>query len=247
MGDFEPSRHAKKIITKSNYKVQMIHGSIVETPDSLVAYARVIDNFAHQHFFSACLFRDHCIRIESSTEIDRYQAYCELRSYASATVMSTAAALEVLINELFIAHGSKLRKTIPDFDSEFWGSKGIERKPPIEKYKLALSLLGAPAFSNTSTIYRDAWALVELRNALVHFKPTWDPVEHKRVSIDQVLSGKYALSPFGNPLSDFVTIQSMSAGCATWAVRSTFAFIRDFDHRTNLDKDKMSGIFALET
>ena len=44
--------------------------------------------------------------------------------------MLSAAALEALINELFIADGSKLRALLSDFETQFWGQRGrgIERK-----------------------------------------------------------------------------------------------------------------------
>ena len=151
-----------------------------------------------------------------------------------------------LINELFIAHGGKLRNCLPDFDVSFWGARGIERRPPLDKFENALQLLQLPSLQRTISPYRDAWGVIELRNALVHFKPSWDPVSRRRVELEQVLAGRYGLSPFGDPKSDFVTIRSMSAGCATWAVDSTLSFLREFDRHANIDKDKMAGVWALE-
>jgi hypothetical protein len=36
-------------------------------------------------------------------------------------------------------------------------------------------MLNAASFEEKNPPYRDVWALIELRNALVHYKPTWDP------------------------------------------------------------------------
>jgi len=221
--------------------------SIHENAGTLTASVRVIANFAVQHLSAACVFRNRCIQIEANLPaLDQNLAFSDLRSYASSTLMSCAAGLEALINELFIAHGGKLRNCLPDFEGTFWGPKGIERKPPLDKFDVALQLLKLPPLQKTASLYRDAWCLIELRNALVHFKPTWDPVSRRRVELEQVLAGRYPLSPFGDPKSDFVTMRSMGAGCATWAVASTLSFLREFDRHANIDKDKMVGVWALE-
>jgi hypothetical protein len=149
-----------------------------------------------------------------------------------------------LINELFIAHNEKLRSQIADFEEEFWGKRGIERKPILEKYQLALQMLGVAPLDEHSSPYRDAWALIELRNALVHYKPTWDPDRQRKVELVEVLDGRYPLSPFPDAGADFVC---MSAGCAKWAVATVLAFMRKFHERANLDPNKMEGFWKLET
>src|SRR5687767_3067117 len=134
---------------------------------------RVIANFAWQHLRAATIFRDHLIKLETDNAGRAFGSFfLEMRSYGSACIMSAAASLEALINELFIAHNSPLRAQLPDFESKFWGKGGIERKPILEKYQLALKMLNQPLLNEHSSPYRDAWALIELRNALVHYKPT---------------------------------------------------------------------------
>ena len=85
------------------------------------------------------------------------------------------------------------------------------------------------------------------RNALVHYKPTWDPDRNRKIELVNVLSGRYRLSPFLDSRADFVTMQSMSAGCADWAVRTVFGFLHEFDSRSNLDPSKMVGFWNLES
>jgi hypothetical protein len=161
------------------------------------AAGRVIANFAWQHLKAATIFRDRVVALEAEYLEEPFGAFFEeVRSFASACLMSAAASLEALINELFIAHDCQLRSQLNDFEEMFWGKQGIERKPILEKYQLALRMLGAPILDEHTSPYRDAWALIELRNALVHYKPTWDPDRQRKVELTEVLEGRFPVSPF---------------------------------------------------
>jgi len=212
------------------------------------ATARVVANFAWQHLKAACTFRDQVVILEAKHSGQPFGAFFEeIRSYASACLMSSVSSLEALINELYIAHNCRLRQQFSDFEVQFWGKKGVERKPILDKYQLALDLLGAHRQSEHAGPYRDAWALIELRNALIHYKPTWDPERQRTVDLIEVLDGQFSLSPFPDAGADFVSMKCMSAGCARWAVDTVFSFIRQFDSRTALDPGKMAGFWNLET
>lgn len=214
-------------------------------PPTMQAALRVIANFATQHLRAAALFRDQVAQIETENVGQTFGAFFEdVQSYGSACIMSSTAALEALINELFIAHGSKLRALLGDFDTKFWGQDprgrdGIERKSVLKKYQRALSMLGVPTLDERSSPFRDAWGLVGLRNALVHYKPTWDPDRQRPVDLAEVLAGRFALSPYSDSGADFVTIQCMSAGCARWAVETVVVFVREFESRGQLDAKKI--------
>ena len=127
----------------------------------------------------------------------------------------------------------------------FWGRGGIEWKPPLEKYQLALEMLGQTRMDERSQPFVDAWGLIELRNALVHYKPTWDPDRKRKVELVEILRDRYVLSPFPDGGSDFVTMRSMSAGCARWVITSTGGFMKAFHSRAHLDEHKMSAFFRL--
>ena len=213
------------------------------------ATGRVIANFAWQHLKAASTFRDHVVELESQNIKQPFGSFFEdIRSYGSACIMSAAASLEALINEFFIAPEGPLRRQLPDFEVEFWGSRGIERKSPIEKYQLALAMLGQPKFDKHQSPCRDAWALVELRNALVHYKPTWDPDRQRKVQLMEVLANKYELSPFlPDRGSDFVTMRSMSAGCVCWVINTVVSFMKEFHGRAQLDEQKMEAFWRFDT
>ena len=177
--------------------------------------ARVIANFAVQHYRAAQLFADNSSRIELENAGNEFGPFVEeIRAYVSAAILSSAAALEALINELYIAHHSKLRGAIPDFEKEFWGRKGIERKPILQKYQHALRLLEKPRFDPVDPVFEDAATLIGLRNSLVHFKPLWDAEREQIVKLHDRLSNKFALSEFATETADFVTIRCMTGACA---------------------------------
>jgi hypothetical protein len=208
--------------------------------------ARVIANFAVQHLQAAKLFRDQVIRLEAEHTADPDgDVFNEIRSYGGACLMSCAAGLEALINEFFIAHYSPLRAKLGDFERQFWGKTGIENQTFLRKYQTALRLLGAKTFDQQGRPFRDVWALHELRNALVHYKPTWDPEQHRATNLQDELGSRFALSPFADASSHFVAVKCMSAGCARWAFQATLDFIADFDSRTHIDDNKMAGVHRL--
>lgn len=210
--------------------------------------ARVIANFAWQHLKAATIFRDRVAALEDEHLKEPLGLFFEeVRSYASACLMSSAASLEALINELFIAHDGQLRSHLQDFEKEFWGKHGIESKRILAKYQLALRMLGVTALDERIPPFRDAWAVIELRNALVHYKPTWDPDRQRKVELIEVLGGRFTLSPFPDAGADFVSMKCMSAGCTKWAVAATLSFMHEFYDRANLDANKMSGFWKLET
>jgi hypothetical protein len=212
------------------------------------ATGRVIANFAWQHLKAATLFRDRVAALEDEHVNEPFGSFFEeIHSYASACLMSSAASLEALINELFIAHDGKLRSQLKGFEEEFWGKQGIERKSILAKYQLALRILGVTTLDEHSSPFRDTWALVQLRNALVHYKPTWDPERQRKVELIEVLGGRFPLSPFPDAGADFVSMKCMSAGCAKWATGTAVSFMRQFHERANLDSSKMAGFWKLES
>lgn len=210
------------------------------------ATGRVIANFAWQHLKAATTFRDQVMAIESQNTTQPFGAFFEdIRSYGSACIMSAAASLEAFINEFFITPEGPLRKQLVDFEAAFWGRGGIEWKPPLEKYQLALEMLGQKRMDEQAQIFKDAWALIELRNALVHYKPTWDPDRQRKVELVDLLKNRYEVSPFPDAGSDFVTMRSMSSGGMRWVIATTVNFLKEFHAGAKLDEQKMSALFRL--
>jgi hypothetical protein len=212
---------------------------------SIKASGRVVSGFSYAHFRAAVTFRNSLIAIERDNRDQRYGPFfSDVRTYGGACFMSAAAALEALINELFIAHGGRLRSQITEFEKTFWGRNGIERENTLEKYQRALRMIGAEEFSASDQLFRSAWALIELRNMLIHFKPSWDPASKREIDVTDVLAGRFALSPFVDEGADFITMRCMSAGAAEWAVESVLAFVSEFQQRTDLLPAGMHELFV---
>lgn len=220
---------------------------VAATSDVGSVTARVIANFALQHLKAGVIFRDHATELERRQLGQGFGPFFEdLRSYCSGCIMAAAASLEALINELFMAHNGGLRPLIPDFEKKFWGRQGIESKSILKKYSYALELLGLPPFDTNAPLYRDALALVGLRNSLVHYKPTWDPDRAQKLDLVKYLHGRYETSTFVDHGADFITLKSMSSSCCHWVIRTTLRFMREFDARTRLDDSKMAGFWAVQ-
>lgn len=192
------------------------------------------------------MMRDHVAVIEAKNAGKPFGAFfVDIRSYCSASLMAAAGSLEALINETFIRHDGRLRSQLSNFDAAFWGiggTRGIEKKPILAKYQHALALLGAPKMDEDGSVFKAADALIEFRNFIVHFKPRWDSDKQRSIDLYGALCGRYPLSPYARGGEDFFGMQSMSAGCAAWAVRSVQDVVVDFDSRTQLLDPVLRGL-----
>lgn len=210
------------------------------------AEVKVIPNFAFQHLKAATIFRNHVLRLELENEgrpLDDF--FEEIRSYSSACIMSSVASLEALINELFIDPTLPLRPLLKNFETEFWD--GIERKSILEKYQKALTLIGVASLNENSFVYKGAWGMIELRNALIHYKPIWDPLRKRTVELIEELDGKFSHSPFTDHGADFVAVKCMSGGCVSWCVSTALSFMKEFANHSKIAPDKMQNFWRLET
>jgi len=205
---------------------------------SMKMEAKVIANFAVVHFSAANTFAKKVEEIEAENEgkpLSNF--YSEIRMYCSSCIISSAAAIEALINELYLTPGP-LQNSIENFDEYFWGSdeskNGLERKPALIKYKKAMSLLERPPLKRDEETYINAESLIGFRDFLIHFKPLWD--ESKRdETLEGRLAGKFPLSPFIDTGAEFLAVRCMSAGAARWSVETARNFILDFGERANVE------------
>ena len=108
-------------------------------------------------------------------------------------------------------------------------------------------MLGAEPLDEDNAPYRDAWALIELRNALVHYKPTWYPQRERTLALVDILDGRFTTSRFVDDGADFVSMKCMSADCATWAVSSVLGIIRELECRTAIEPSKLRRFLRLRS
>jgi hypothetical protein len=58
-------------------------------------------------------------------------------------------------------------------------------------------------------------------------------------------SGRFTLSPLADTGSNFVDMKCMSAGCARWIFQAILDLISEFESRTQIDDNKLSGVYRL--
>jgi hypothetical protein len=75
--------------------------------------------------------------------------------------------------------------------------------------------------------------VVELRNALVHFKPEWDTQADRHQKLSKKLKDKFGPSPFLNDVLIFPR-RWATHGCTSWGVRSCLKFAAEFERLSNL-------------
>lgn len=203
---------------------------------------RFIASFAFQHMKAALLFKTQVVQAETTHAGEPFGPFIDdILIHGSACYMSSAAALEALVNELFMMEGGPLHSNKSDFDTK---KKDGTRWPlTLKKYQTALDILGAERIPEDADCFKDAWALFSLRNALVHFKPPWDPVPNEH--LERQLSGRFATSPFVDQGADFVALKCMSAGGVTWAENTVFAFVQEFHERTRIFPKKIQQFLSL--
>ena len=170
----------------------------------------------------------------------------EHAAYVKAAIFSAVAFLEATINELFSDAGHVPSKKVPKTKKDrlqlmanIWGLEHFQRHAStLSKYQVALNLAGKKEFEKGKSPYQDAALVVELRNALTHFKPGWfvadvssDPVYMTEHELEKKLRGKFSTNPFTGRYNPFFPDKCLSAGCAAWALETSHELVKEFFSR----------------
>ena len=202
-----------------------------------VPIATVKYSFSKQHFRAAKFFASQASAIEQEAIPVPEARQAEHRAYVTGAVLLSVAALESSINELYHEIISKEKKTIGHLDSRaidlivgMWAE--TERAPILQKYQRALLFSGRQVFDKSASTFQRTDDLIRLRDALVHYKPEWD-IEHKpqrgHGNIQKRLRGQFPLNPDAKGV--WFPHQCLGAGCAEWATKIAFAFMKEFCDR----------------
>jgi len=162
------------------------------------------------------------------------------RSLAITTIMSSVSFLEALVNEIYMDAGDSgpgradpLNQPCRDSMSEYW--RDADRNASVlTKYQMALLFADKSRFDKGATPFQDVESLISMRNALVHFKPSWhdhlDPAK-----LELVLPSKFAKSTLlpGNDGSPWL-IWALAAPGAEWAHNAARAFAGEWMNRMGL-------------
>ena len=203
---------------------------------SVMAQAAVRTNLTGVHLMGAARFS------RAATEAERAGPeatdYEDVRQNAIACIMLAVASLEAYSHEMALDLPKDLPEeanaVISSFHSRFFG-KDAGSMSFLSRFDLVLFASRRYYLDRGATYYQNIHALIELRNALTHFRPEWDnqPVKHKTIS--GALRGRFKLSTIIRDVGeDIFPRKWVSASCTAWAVNSVLAFAQEFERLSGL-------------
>ncbi|MFT4396916.1 hypothetical protein ACLTEW_18465 [Gordonia lacunae] len=134
-----------------------------------------------------------------------------------------------------------------------WGTPehggGLEKAHILDKFQVSLTASQVPPFDLGQQPYQRAKKLVQLRNALVHYKPDTqssdDEYAHK---MEKALKGEFPSNKiFVEPFSPWYTIGCLGYGCSEWAHTSATAFVDEWQTRIGIVRDYKDEMREYET
>lgn len=221
---------------------------VASTSTTASAQSTMKLNLSAWHLFAAASFARNAGEVElADAGKPNGDFFVEnIASNVMAAIFFSVAALEADVNDLFSDSDKHISELNAELTKEIWNL--FERNAGIlEKYNLMALLKGRGHLDKGTNIHQNAKALIDLRNALVHFKPEWTH-EHdafreskqqglkkpEHLKIEELLARKFALSPFVASNSTFFPDKCMSHGCAEWAVQTAVKFRTHFSQITGL-------------
>jgi hypothetical protein len=155
----------------------------------------------------------------------------EHMTLVAGAVMQSAGALEAEASEL-LDHGPghHLGSNHLDRNGAAILEANAESLRPeagrvLEVLERILELLGRPKLSKGTFPYQDAYLLVSLRNALVHYKSMWAGGTRRPTLLASLQKKRFKAPTFINPHANFFPHQVLGADCARWAFVTAAAFL----------------------
>lgn len=154
-------------------------------------------------------------------------------------VFSTVAYLEADINEFFTnaaeegaADGIASDPTVLARLRAVWQLE--HRRPVLDKYELGLALCDRVMFDKGAVPYQAVALLVRLRNALIHFKPEWQPgggwpsEDDELSKLSKSLMKSFPDNALAEEYQPYFVQRCLGYGSSKWAVTSSVAFVKEF-------------------
>jgi hypothetical protein len=190
-------------------------------------------NLAVQNMLAAARFSRRVAELEENNKSQEFGPFWEEILHNSiASITCCASSLEAYANELFFDRGTIFPKYSTSLLDNLWET--YERKSILEKFEFALLLLSEkPSIDKGSILYQNVRIVIDLRNALIHFKPEWDTEADLHRKLSNQLKYKFAPSPF---LNDELIFPKRWAthGCTRWGVQSCLKFAAEFERLSSL-------------
>jgi hypothetical protein len=199
------------------------------TADQAVASLYRHHLFAARHLSElACQLEDDNRGTNDRDVVERH------RAYVIGSVLAATAFLEASINELYLEVQEHLTNgttggRVLSVPAHFWSP--VARPPILHKYQLALVVADAEPFDEGRSPFRDADALVALRDALVHGRMEWRDQHGRRQNLERRLRAKFKHNSLSRGDGAEFPDQLLGAGCAGWAVKVAEQFSEEFCKR----------------
>jgi hypothetical protein len=204
---------------------------IIGSPDIPSPTLKTRMNYAVPHLMSAATFSRRVGEIEAKHSGQALGPFWDdILAHATATVFLAVAGLESYANELFIDMNQNFPGVREELSEKLWSDH--ERKSTLKKFDLALRLREASTRVADVASFQSVDALVRLRNALMHFKPEWEPAKHKQLSSELCTFFKSSAFLVDDP--DLFPRAWASHDCTIWAVNSVLTFIEHFENCAGL-------------
>jgi hypothetical protein len=208
------------------------------------AVGRTKANLSRLHLRTAQLFLADC---EEITRNESHLAWPqphweESRSYASGAVILAVAALEATINELYLESADRNQNSLPgiahdrlDLMATLW--EEVDEFSILKKYEMALVACGKEPLLRGAEPYQSAKGVVDLRNALVHFKPEWAGDLDRHSKLEDQLGKKFQACVLASQATGTMVWfphKCLGAGCASWSIDSVRRFVGEFCGRMGI-------------
>lgn len=225
---------------EENRSVHLEATAAIAAVDALTPKITTRHYLASEHLWAAMESAAECTEIERVLlAASSGPVHPTHRARAVTAVMSSVAFLEALVNEVFQDAADDAPNRLEPLSGqcrallkEYWSTG--ERTGILTKYQLALLFAGAEPMDRGTAPLQGAKLLVDLRNALVHFKPAWHDHEAPR-DLELRLTGKFDKSSLlsandGSPWP----IWALAAPGAEWAVGAARTFADEWTERMGL-------------
>jgi hypothetical protein len=202
--------------------------------------ASVLTKFAIHHLMAASGFARECHQIEFENGRDAFtRHYRKIYANVTAGVLLSVAAMEANLNE-YVAEQADLYRRASQIDAiksllsndqiDFvWRDAG----PTLDRYQRLLKHLGHHPMPD-GDVYQNAIALIAVRNGLVHFHAEWDTDQHRHVSINERLAGKFQPNEHCHPNGPLFPQRFICHAGVAWAVQSSLNFMRAYSTHSGL-------------
>lgn len=212
--------------------------------------------FSTYHLWAAKHFLKLTQEIEN-THTGRPKFDIKHRSYITSAIFSSVAFMEAAINEFFQdifeqhkPYISVLTTQTQTAIAKFWNLmeehdiRHRSRFNILEKYQLALTFAQEETFKKDKNPYQNAYLVITLRNALIHYKPQTlggDDIHYLETKLKGLnFAHNKLMTGSGNP---FFPDKCLGHGCAQWAVTSCQNLTDSFFNKLRIEPNYQKASF----